>query len=130
MEAFEVLVSLADADRHGSYHTGPRTPPASPEASPNACLSPYAETAADACLSYAEIGAARSLVRQAHELLRFSGTPWDSPFYRDPVAFVERLTGALDRALPMALAYLDLLGGDPLGLAPAAIYERTEAERP
>ncbi len=115
MEAFDALVELAQIDRQGPLRTSPGGVPAS-------------SAAADVCLSHAELAAARSLVREAHELLRFSGSPWESPFYRDPVAFVEQLTGALDRALPMALAYLDLLA-EPRGVAPVAIYDRAEVER-
>ena len=113
MEAFDVLVELAELDRQGRHRTTPRSVPASHDGG------------RPASLTQAEIVAARALVREARELLQFSESPWESPFYRDPVGFVERLTAALERALPLAAAYLEG-AADP---SVAAVYDRAAVER-
>ena len=73
-------------------------------------------------LSVEEVAAARSLVRQAQDLLGFSRSPWESPFYRDPVRFVEQLTLALDRAI----GRLEEIDGP--GALPVAVYDLIEVE--
>jgi len=117
MKAFDVLVELDELDGRQRDRAASAFRPA-----------PF-PAGAPASLSHAELVAARALVRQARELLRFSGSPWESPFYRDPVGFVEQLTAALDRALPMAAAYLEATGGDVRGVTSLVVYDRAEVER-
>jgi len=107
-----VLVELAELDLQGRHRTAPRSVPASHDGGQPASV------------TQAEIAAARGLVREARELLQFSANPWDSPFYRDPVGFVERLTAALERALPLAAAYLEGAERDVV-----AVYDRGVVER-
>jgi hypothetical protein len=111
MEAFDVLVELSELDTQPRH----RIPSTAHCDAPRDALAPEA-------LSHEDIAAARTLVRQAYELLRFSRSPWESPFYQDPVLFIEQLTLALERTLAR-LAQID-----DESRIPVAVYDRTDVE--